>query len=78
MTVGIICNTQTVSYDISSPGSCITIVSTSGQPSMPVHRYFEIAFAHGFQAALFSRELAARLGVSDLGSLEQARAKIKF
>ena len=75
MTVGIICNTQTVAYDISSPGSCITIVSTSGQPSMPVHGYFEIAFAQGYQAALFSNELAAHLGVSDLGSLEVACAQ---
>lgn len=72
MTVGIVCNTQTVAYDISSPGSCITIVSTSVQPSMPVHGYFEIAFARGYQAALFSEELAAHLGVSDMGSLEVA------
>ncbi|KAK8836613.1 hypothetical protein M9Y10_037547 [Tritrichomonas musculus] len=75
MTVGIVCNTQTVAYDISSPGSCITIVSTSGQPSMPVHRYFEIAFARGYLAALFSEELAAHFGVSDMGSLEVACAQ---
>lgn len=72
MTINIVCNTQTVAYDISSPGSCITIVSTSGQPSMPVHGYFEIAFAHGYQAALFSAELAVHLGVSEMGSLEVA------
>lgn len=72
MTVGIVCNTQTVAYDISSPGSCNSIVSTSGQPSMPVHGYFEIAFARGYLAALFSEELAAHLGVSDMGSLEVA------
>lgn len=72
MTVGIICNTQTVAYDISSPNSCITVVSTSGQPSMPAHGYFEIAFAHRYQAALFSDELAAHLGVSEMGSLDVA------